>query len=40
MFGAESLERYYPYREKQLQIAQFSTEGGYYYNFLPDSTIR
>lgn len=36
VFGAEYLERYYPYREKRLPIAQFTAEGGYYYNFLTD----
>lgn len=36
VFGAEYLERYYSYREKRLPIAQFTAEGGYYYNFLTD----
>lgn len=36
VFGAEYLERYYPYRERRLPIVQFTAEGGYYYNFLTD----
>lgn len=36
VFGAEYLERYYPYRERRLPIAQFTAEGGYYYNLLTD----
>lgn len=36
MFGAEFMERYYPYRETLLPISQFTAEGGYYYKFLSD----
>lgn len=36
VFGAEYMERYYPYRETRLPIAQFTAEGGYYYKILYD----
>lgn len=36
VFGAEYMERYYPYRETRLPITQFTAEGGYYYKFLSD----
>lgn len=36
VFGAEFMERYYPYRETRLPVAQFTAEGGYYYKFLSD----
>nr|WP_129733551.1 conjugal transfer protein TraO [Parabacteroides goldsteinii] len=36
IFGAEFIERYYPYRETRLPVAQFTAEGGYYYKFLSD----
>lgn len=36
VFGAEYMERYYPYRETRLPVAQFTAEGGYYYKFLSD----
>lgn len=36
MFGAEFMERYYPYRETRLPLSQFTAEGGYYLNILAD----
>jgi hypothetical protein len=36
VFGAEYLERYYPYRETRIPVAQFTAEGGYYLNILSD----
>lgn len=36
VFGAEFMERYYPYREIRIPISQFTAEGGFYYNFLSD----
>ena len=36
VFGAEFMERYYPYKEIRLPLTQFTAEGGYYYNFLSD----
>lgn len=36
VFGAEFMERYYPYKEIRLPLTQFTAEGGYYYKFLSD----
>ena len=36
VFGAEFMERYYPYREIRIPVSQFTTEGGYYFKFLSD----
>ncbi len=36
VFGAEYLQRYYPYRETRIPLAQFTAEGGYYLNILSD----
>lgn len=36
VFGAEFMERYYPYREVRLPVSQFTAEGGYYLKFLSD----
>lgn len=36
VFGAEFLNRYYPYKETRLPVAQFTAEGGYYLNILSD----
>ncbi len=36
MFGAEFLNRYYPYKEDRIPVSQFTAEGGYYLNFLSD----
>lgn len=36
VFGAEFLQRYYPYRETRLPMAQFTAEGGYYLKILSD----
>ncbi len=38
MFGAEFMERYYPYRQTRLPVAQFTAEGGYYFKFLSDGS--
>ena len=34
VFGAEFLNRYYPYKSERIPVAQFTAEGGYYYKFL------
>ena len=34
VFGAEYLNRYYPYKDGRIPMAQFTGEGGYYYKFL------
>ena len=36
VFGAEFLNRYYPYKSERIPVAQFTAEGGYYYKFLAD----
>lgn len=36
VFGAEFLNRYYPYKEDRIPINQFTAEGGYYLKFLSD----
>lgn len=36
VFGAEFLNRYYPYKSERIPVAQFTAEGGYYYRFLAD----
>ncbi|WP_252264564.1 conjugal transfer protein TraO, partial [Phocaeicola dorei] len=37
VFGGEYLQRYNPYKENRIPTAQFTTEGGFYYNFLSDA---
>ena len=36
MFGAEFLNRYYPYKDGGIPVVQFTAEGGYFYKFLSD----
>lgn len=36
VFGAEFINRYYPYKDCRLPVAQFTAEGGYFFNFLSD----
>ena len=36
VFGAEFLNRYYPYKEDRIPVSQFTAEGGYYLEFLSD----
>lgn len=36
VFGAEFLNRYYPYRTDRIPVSQFTAEGGYYLKFLSD----
>ena len=36
VFGAEYMERYYPYKETRLPMAQFTAEGGYFFKLLSD----
>ncbi|MGC3978453.1 MAG: conjugal transfer protein TraO [Paludibacteraceae bacterium] len=36
VFGAEFMERYYPYRNIRIPVSQFTAEGGYYLKFLSD----
>lgn len=38
VYGAEYLCRQYPYKEAGIPVAQFTAEGGYYYNFLSDAS--
>ena len=38
VFGAEYLNRYYPYNKERVPVAQFTGEGGYYYKFLADGS--
>lgn len=38
MYGAEYLCRKYPYVGSGIPVAQFTAEGGYYYNFLSDAS--
>lgn len=35
-FGGEIMRRYYPYRSTRIPLAQYTGEGGYYYNFFSD----
>lgn len=35
-FGAEILQRYYPYRSTRIPLSQYTGEGGYYYNVFSD----
>lgn len=37
VFGGEYLQRYNPYKGTRIPIAQFTAEGGFYYNFLSDA---
>ena len=37
VFGGEYLQRYNPYKENRIPTAQFTAEGGFYYNFLSDA---
>ncbi len=41
VFGAEYLNKYYPYRKNRIPVSQFTGEGGYYLNFLstPNKTL-
>jgi len=36
VFGAEFLNRYYPYKVDRIPVSQFTGEGGYYLKFLSD----
>lgn len=36
VFGAEFLNKYYPYKEDRIPVSQFTGEGGYYFKFLSD----
>ena len=36
VFGAEFLNKYYPYKTDRIPISQFTAEGGYYLKFLSD----
>lgn len=36
VFGAEFMERYYPYRTIRIPVSQFTAEGGYYLKTLSD----
>jgi len=38
VFGAEYLQRYYPYKEIRLPVTQFTAEGGYFLKFLSDGS--
>ncbi len=38
VFGAEFLNKYYPYNEDRIPVNQFTAEGGYYLNFLSDNS--
>jgi len=38
VFGGEYLQRYHPYRDTRLPVAQFTAEGGYYFKFLSDGS--
>ena len=37
VYAGEYLLRSYPYRDKHIPMAQFTAEGGFYYNFLSDA---
>lgn len=36
VFGAEFLNRYYPYKAERIPVSQFTAEGGYFLKFLSD----
>ena len=36
VFGAEFLNKYYPYKKDRIPVSQFTAEGGYYLKFLSD----
>ena len=36
VFGAEFLNKYYPYKNDRIPVSQFTAEGGYYLKFLSD----
>lgn len=36
VFGAEFLNKYYPYKDDRIPVSQFTGEGGYYLKFLSD----
>jgi hypothetical protein len=36
VFGAEFLNKYYPYKDERIPLSQFTVEGGYYLKFLSD----
>jgi hypothetical protein len=38
VFGAEYLERYYPYKDSRIPVTQFTGEGGYFLNILADGS--
>ncbi len=38
VFGAEFLNKYYPYKGERIPVNQFTAEGGYYLNFLSDNS--
>lgn len=38
VFGAEYLQRYYPYKDSRIPVAQFTGEGGYFLNILADGS--
>jgi len=38
VFGGEYLNRWYPYNEGRIPVAQFTGEGGYYFKFLADGS--
>lgn len=38
VFGAEYLNRYYPYKDGRIPVVQFTGEGGYYYKFMADGS--
>lgn len=35
-FGGEIMQRYYPYRSTRIPLAQYTGEGGYFYNVFSD----
>lgn len=37
VFGGEYLLKHYPYKNIRIPVAQFTAEGGYYWNFLSDA---
>jgi hypothetical protein len=37
VFGGEFLLKYYPYKSIGIPIAQYTAEGGYYWNFISDA---
>ena len=38
VFGAEFMERYFPYREIRIPVSQFTAEGGFYLKILSDAS--